>query len=151
MSDENNSNKTTFDSLIQTRQLQIIKAAIPYIQITEQKFLSIYVKYLELNQTINLVNKKEDVLKMCSVDSESDSPNEKPIRMLNDIRNYCSDSEKETIDMILNFFNAFEIYNCYVRKQGEGNGKRESPLSFFKNFMTPEQKEVFEAYKTQFT
>ncbi|RDU22999.1 hypothetical protein [Anaerosacchariphilus polymeriproducens] len=151
MSDETNSNMTTFDSVIQTKQLQIIKAAIPYIQTTEQKFLSIYVKYLELNQTINLFNKKEDALKMCSVDSESDSPNEKPIRMLNDIRNYCSDTEKETIDMILNFFNAFEIYNSYLKKQGDGTGKSESPLSFFKNFMTPEQKEVFETYKTQFT
>lgn len=152
MSDESISNMTTFDSVIQTQQLQIIKAAIPYIQTSEQKLISIYVKMLELNQTIRLFDKKEDVLKMCSVDTENTSPSERPIHMLNDIRGFCSEREKETIDMLLNFLNAFEIYKNYEEVyEGDTKKRSESPFSFLKNFLTPEQKELVETYQAQLT
>lgn len=145
------SNITTFDSLVQTQQLQIIKAAIPYIQTSEQKFLSIYVKFLELNQTIHLFNKKDNALKACSVDTETESPTELPIRMLNDVRCYCTDSEKETIDMILNFFSAFELYRSYLDTPEAKSTRNENPFSFIKNFLSPEQKEIFETYQAQST
>lgn len=98
---------------------------------------------------------------MCSIDTENTSPTEIPIHMLNDIRGFCTNSEQETIDMILNFLNAFELYNSYTEvHQNESTGNEssrnessgnESPLSLLKNFLSPEQKELFETYQAQFT
>lgn len=97
----------TFDTLIQDRHLEMIKAAIPYISYSRQKDMAMLVKFMELQRTMALFQNPVNNLRMCS---EEEPEEEKPLQMLNAIREYCTDREKETIDSLINFVQMFSTY-----------------------------------------
>jgi len=135
---------TPFDHLVSDNQLQIIKAAIPYLSNREQQFFSIYVKYIELEHTLKLFsNSNTNALSACSVGDEQHSTAE----MLSAIKQYCTEKEKEMIDLISNFFSAYQMYHAYqdlMPQQEQNNTKKESPsmTEALKGMLTPEQQNM---------
>lgn len=112
MEQDNFNPMTTFDNLIQNKQLLILKAAIPYLTGNSQKALSIFSKYYELIKTVQITHGENSALSMCSINT--DNPSEKPIQLLKDIRCYCSDTEKETIDFFMDFLQMYETYENFM-------------------------------------
>lgn len=51
---EDASNVMAFDALYTTNQIQKLKVLLPYIEPSMQKHLAVYIKYMELQYTINL-------------------------------------------------------------------------------------------------
>lgn len=100
---------TTFDSLLQTQHLQMLKVAIPYLSGSTQKALSVMTKYVELIKTIKMSHDDNSALSMCSVKSNDTTAN--TIQMLQEMRNYCSLSEQETIDTFLDYMQLMEVYS----------------------------------------
>lgn len=148
-----NLNVTDFDMVVSAKELQIMKAAIPYIPTSEQKFISIYVKFAELMKTLQLFrNSKEDSVGICSVPEESRNPT----AMLNAIKCYLDDNERETIDLLTNFVSASSIYSNF-KKQNESNGDSNSKgnnmdmMSMFKSMLSPEQSAMFDTYSSVFS
>ncbi len=141
------SNTTSFDNLIQNNQLRILKAALPYIQLSEQRLLSVYVKILELKNTMELFNKDEGTLSACSLQKENASI----LDLLQDIRKYCPPDKQDAIDQILNFANMYQMYQTYqtLSKDFERE-KKENPdldtMEQIKSMMSPEQQSIFETY-----
>lgn len=107
MEQETQNNPTTFDSLIQDRQLQIMKAAIPYINNTNQKTMAFLIKFLELQRTVSIFNNPSASMQICSV-AEEEEP--LPVQMLNAVREFCTEKEQETIDMLMNYVQMFSAY-----------------------------------------
>lgn len=95
------------DALIQDKHLQMIKSALPYLNPSRQKDMAMLVKFMELQRTMALFQNPSNNLRMCSEDS---SEEERPVQMLNAIREYCSDYEKETVDNLINFVQMFSTY-----------------------------------------
>lgn len=93
------------DTLIQDRHLEMVKAAIPYLDNSRQKNMAMLVKFMELQRTMALFQNPENDLKMCSEEEKED-----PVQMLTAIREYCTDKEKEMIDNIINFVQMFSTY-----------------------------------------
>ena len=54
MNNEKNSQPVDLDSLIGDNHLQMMKAALPYMSVTEQRFISLFVKFNELRRTVKL-------------------------------------------------------------------------------------------------
>ena len=79
---------TPFDNMTQTRELQMLKTAIPYMK-GDQVF-----------------NQEDKVMSMCSVSEDENST----LAMLNDLRKFCTDKELETLDMITNMVSMMETY-----------------------------------------
>jgi len=135
---------TPFDNMVSDNQLQIIKAAIPYLSNRQQQFFSVYVKYIELDHTLKLVgNSGSNALSACSVGEEQHSTAD----MLSAIKQYCSDKEKEMIDLISNFLSAYQMYHAYqeLMPQEKGSQKKENSPSMadtLKGMLTPEQQSV---------
>ena len=84
----------SIDSLIQDRHLQMIKAALPYLDNSRQS-------------TVALFNSPGNNLRMCSEEEREEIG---PFQMLNAIRDYCTDTEKEMVDNIMTFFQMFSTY-----------------------------------------
>lgn len=142
---------TEFDALVSDNHLQMMKAAIPYIPISQQQALSVYIKFLELANTFKLVQKKEtQTLGICSVSEQKKNTTE----MLNAIKQYCTDAEREMIDLLMNFFSAFHIYHSYqefMPKDGTNNSGEQTsgnPVDMLKNMLSPEQKSMLDTYST---
>lgn len=155
MDNSENIRITELDALVSDNKMQMLKAAIPYISATQQQVLSIYVKVLELNNTIQLVHKEESkTIGICSVSEQRKNTTE----MLNAIKCYCTDTEKEMIDLFMNFFSAFRMYNTYqelmprenTKESKAKNGGNEgiNPMDALKGMLTPEQKSMLDTYST---
>lgn len=97
---------TPFDHMTQKRELQMLKTVIPYLKEEQKKQFAILIKYMELQNTIQVFSQKDTVLSMCSVDEDQNSI----LTLLNELRQFCTEKEKETLDMFSNMFSMFETY-----------------------------------------
>ena len=52
---------TPFDNMTQTRELQMLKTAIPYMKGDQKKQFAILIKYMELQNTIQVFNQEDKV------------------------------------------------------------------------------------------
>ncbi len=103
---ENETGYTPFDQEFQTRDLQILKTMIPYLQPGQQRMFAMLIKFMELQKTSQLFDGKEPVIQTCS----TTDPQERISQMLNDIKTYCTPKEQENIDMALNMLQMFSTY-----------------------------------------
>lgn len=97
---------TPFDNMTQTRELQMLKTILPYMKGEQKKQFAILIKYMELQNTIQVFSQEDKVMSMCSVDESSNSV----YSMLNDLRQFCTEKELETLDMLTNMFSVLETY-----------------------------------------
>ena len=97
---------TLFDNMTQTREIQMLKTVLPYMKEEQKKQFPILIKYMELQNTIQVFSQEEKVLSMCSVDDNENNM----LSMLNDLRKFCTEKEQETLDMLTNMFSMMETY-----------------------------------------
>lgn len=97
---------TPFDNMTQTRELQMLKTALPYMKSAQKKQFAILIKYMELQNTMQVFSQEDKVLSMCSVEEEENNS----LSMLNALRQFCTEKELETLDMITNMFSMMETY-----------------------------------------
>ncbi|WP_077611129.1 hypothetical protein [Clostridium sp. Marseille-P2415] len=170
MNNEQNLHANDLDSLVGDNHLQMMKAALPYMSVSQQRFISFFVKFNELRRTINLFEEGEvAAMGICSA-GEREKP-ESPIEMLNTIKPYANPSEQDFIDLIINFFQGFKLAGSYsesvpsstvpvqaqtqTQAKPEGQNRPQNPhrqnnpfgrisLDQIKNFMPPEQQSRLE-------
>ncbi len=97
---------TPFDNMTQTRELQMLKTVVPYMKGEQKKQFAILIKYMELQNTIQVFSQEDKVLSMCSVSEEENTT----LAMLGELRKFCSEKELETLDMITNMVSMLETY-----------------------------------------
>ena len=98
---------TTFDIETQSKNIQILKTVIPYMDGSRQRTFALMVKFLELRNVASLFNAEPVSLSMCS----TDDPSEKRIQLLNDIKKFCTPAEQDSIDMMMTAFQMFSSYD----------------------------------------
>lgn len=101
-----NTPSTPFDYMTQTRELQMLKTILPYMHESQKKQFAILIKYMELQNTIQVFSQEDKVMSMCSTDEDGNTM----LAMLNDLRQFCTGKEQETLDMLANMFSMLETY-----------------------------------------
>ncbi len=97
---------TPFDYMTQTKELQMLKTMLPYMKEAQKKQFAILIKYMELQNTIQVFSQEDKVMSMCSANEESNNL----VGMLQDLRQFCSPKEQETLDMLTTMFSMMETY-----------------------------------------
>ena len=59
-----NTQPTPFDNMTCTRELQMMKTMVPYMKESQKKQFAILIKYMELQNTIQVFSQKDKVLSM---------------------------------------------------------------------------------------
>lgn len=95
-----------FDTLFCTNHIQMLKVILPYMDNQTQKSLAIYIKFLELNYTIEYFKKHPYPLCGCM---EKESSND-IFKMCTELLPYCTEKEKKQIEQIRNIFQGMEMY-----------------------------------------
>jgi hypothetical protein len=95
---------TPFDHMTQTKELQMLKTVVPYMKGAQKKQFALLIKYMELQNTAHLFSQEDKVLSMCSVGEDGNST----VALLNDLRQFCSAKEQETLDMMVNMLSMME-------------------------------------------
>lgn len=100
MTDEPTMKLTDFDYLVGDHHLQMVKAALPYVNVAEQRLLSVFVKLRELQRTVSLFHEEQvAAMGICSVDEKQKSS---PLEMMKAIKPYGNTQEQDFIDMVCN-------------------------------------------------
>lgn len=120
---------TGFDHLTGDRHLQMIKAALPYVNASGQRFLSILVKFQELRRTVALFDRGEAA--ELGIMSLGENQRRSPADMLNAIKPYASPQEQDFIDMASNLMEGLRIGSQYqqevMMQEAAGAAKRRLP------------------------
>ena len=89
------------DTLIQNRPIQMLKAIVPYLYGPQQRMISMMVRMIELQRTMQLFDAAPEMqaqeLRICSN------------QILNVLREYCTPQERDQIDMILNILDITSV------------------------------------------
>lgn len=153
MNNEQDLKLTDLDYLIGSHHIQMVKAALPYMQIPEQKMLSVFVKFNELQRTISLFEQEEvATLGICSLENKNS-----PLDMLNAIKPYGNTTEQDFIDLISNFMHGSRLSNSFQQDNNSFDGlgaasvdgdsgsfAKKIPFEQIKGFLSPEQQSKLE-------
>ena len=101
MTDEPTMKLTDFDYLIGDHHLQMVKAALPYVNVANQRLLSVFVKMRELQKTISLF--QEDQVAAMGICSLEEGQKGSPLEMMKAIKPYGNTQEQDFIDIVCNF------------------------------------------------
>ena len=123
---------TDLDYLVGDHHLQMMKAALPFLNVPEQKTLSLMVKFQELKRTYDLF-KDEEVASMGICSLERPQGNGSLRDLLKAIRPYGNPMEQDMIDM------------------AETLMEGQTPMDQLRRFLTPEQQSRFETMEMIFT
>ena len=122
---------TDFDYAIADHHLQMLKAAIPYMELPEQRVMSLFVKLRELVRTMHFFDDHElGMMSICSLDQSQTSTTD----MLEAVRRYASPKEQELIDILLKLL---------LNRQSK-NGRTSFTLEQLLSMMPAEQQSRFE-------
>lgn len=90
---------TDFDYLLADPQLQMIKASLPYLQLPQQRVVSMMIKMRELNRTMDLFRDGElSAMGLGTTNTKKSSP----LEILQAIKPYAGSKERDMIDMLEN-------------------------------------------------
>lgn len=104
---------TNFDTLTQTREIQMLKTVLPYIKNSQKTQFAILIKYMELQNTLRIFSHGEQALSACSLPDEEKNP----LSLLNSLRPFCTARELETVDMLSNMLSMLETYETIFSEQ----------------------------------
>lgn len=97
---------TAVDRIADGNGLQMMKAAVPYLPSTLQRSISLYIKIMEMN---NVLSYYSNPVHACSVSADAPDPEE----VLNDLRNYSTDTQRQSLDQALNLIHTLKMYQEY--------------------------------------
>lgn len=138
--------ETPFDELISNQNLQMLKLIIPYTPPETQRFLAVYVKFSELQYTMDFFQNFKKELHTQDFEKKAFSP----LDMIQEIRPYLPEQLSETFDTVLNMINMMELFETVQEMPGFGEDTDSgfNPMSMMKNMLPPEQQGMFDMYST---
>lgn len=98
---------TIFDTLTQSRELQMLKTAIPYMQHTHKRQFALLIKYLELQRAMQVFVPGTSNLAACEIPAEENNT----LNMLSEIRKFATPREQEMIDNVTNLVSMMSLYS----------------------------------------
>lgn len=97
---------TEYDELVQTRELQMLKAMLPFMGVKSQLPMAVLIQAMEFQNTMKVFQSSENALSACAINDETDRRS----AMLQVLRKFCTPKERETIDTMLNIMCVMENY-----------------------------------------
>lgn len=106
MSDKEHDKVMAFDTLFTNNHIRMLKIIMPYFEYAIQKKMAIYIKFLELQYTMNYFKSRPYSIKNCIPEPEKFDLQ----KMCRDIIPYCSPNEKKQMEQMSQMFDTFHNY-----------------------------------------
>lgn len=94
------------DEMVNEDPVQVLKAALPYLPASGQSFISIFAKFLELQNTIRLFQASPGSMQICAQEKEKNDP----LEMLTACSNVCHGPMKERLDNIISTLAMLQMF-----------------------------------------
>lgn len=159
---------TPFDELVTPPHLQMLKLFLPYTPASNQQFLGVFIKFMELQQTISVFRNWGGTLHSQAF---SQTPAPSPVQMFQDFKPYLPPQASEMMDTFMNMMNIMEMAQMFqdvMPDQSAGmpdntasnSGPAQSagpfsggfnPMDMMMGMLNPEQQNMFQMYNTMFS
>lgn len=126
------------------RQVDMLKAALPYAAPVYRKPMQVYIQAKELAAYIRDERESSDV-EACGFGNVGNIEG-----LMDELRSFCTKEEREMLDTALNFMKAqrmFKSYRGYVAANGHKSGGNEM-MDFLMSRLSPEQQNMFAQINT---
>lgn len=97
--------QTLYEDRVNTKEINILKTLLPYLNSTSQKNISMLISYMQLQRTMEFFENPENTMQISAMEKRDTTPD-----MLNAVKEYCNDMEKQQIDHLLNILQMFSTY-----------------------------------------
>lgn len=122
---------------MQNRQVNMLKAAMPYTAPRLRKPMQILIQAQEL--ALYMQKDEEEEIRACNMETVGDIEG-----MMESVREYCNEPEQETVNMVLNFVRAQNLYRRYRNYVSTYKNNSESGMmDFLMSQLSPEQQDMF--------
>lgn len=101
------------DEMVEEDSVQMLKAALPYLPASNQSFVSIFAKFLELQNTIRLFHSTKGEVQICAQSREQGDP----LEMLTACSKVCHGAAKERIDSLINTLVMIQMFEVSQNKE----------------------------------
>lgn len=118
------------DNIFQDTPLPMLKILLPFLPLSSQKFMAIFLKFLELKYTMDFFNRGNF---FCSLTDSVDSSD--PSEMLSVLKEVFPKEQQENIDNMFQMVQAMEMMQFF---QEEASPQKEFPQN---SFSTPDTEE----------
>lgn len=98
---------TIFDTLTQSREIQMLKTAVPYMKPSQKRQFAILIKYMELQRAMQVFVPGNASLAACELPEEENNS----LNMLNEMRKFATPKEQEMVDNLINLFSMLSLYS----------------------------------------
>lgn len=144
-----------FDTLYTNRQIQMLKLAMPLLPSVYRSFLAIYIKFLELQHTINMA-KNSHFSDAVHPDNDGFSFTAETMdNYFQSIMPYLSDDDKGKVQKIKNMLQTMEQFKQMkpildmMSQSGEGASSEDNYMDILKSFLSEDQLLMFEMFNSQ--
>lgn len=156
-----------FDELVTPPMLQMLKLFLPYTPASNQRFLGVFVKFLELRETISFFQRPSYNSYTRAFSSSQASS---PMEMLIEMRPYLPPQQAGMMESFLNMMNIMEMVqmfqdsapggeNAFGDMGGSGNADNSgnmfsggfNPMDMVMGMLTPDQQNMFQMYNNMFS
>lgn len=143
-----------FDTLFSFPQTQMLKLALPYLSAEFKPIFSIYIKFMELKQTIFMAHKLTNFPRDASESSQKDNPYESICSFMENITPYVSKKEQEQFDRIKNLLQSMQQFQDMkpmldMILNMQNTDSEQSTEHILKNFLNEEQMNMFQFFMDQ--
>lgn len=98
---------TIFDTLTQSKEIQMLKTAVPYMKQAQKQPFAIFIKYMELQRAMQVFAPGTATLAACELPAEENNT----VNMLNEMRKFANPREQEMIDNFTNLLSLMTLYD----------------------------------------
>lgn len=102
-------NSLTYDDLVQSKNTQILKSIVPFLDFPSQRPVALLIQMLEWRSANAAFSRRDNRLAACALPDGSDRRS----ALLAAVRPYCSPAEQETIDTLLNLLCVMDNYDQF--------------------------------------
>lgn len=141
---------TPFDEITTPRQLRFLKLLLPFMPLSSQRMLGILIKFMELQNTIQLLQSNKDFSLNYSLNSDINRNH--PADIFDQLFPYLSSEELEAANSFRSIMNIMDMMQMFSQAENNGSDNPNfNPIDFMAGMLSPEQMDMFQSYQSMFS
>ena len=100
---------TEYDALVHSKDVQMLKSLLPFVDTQQQMSLAIFIQFIEFKNTIHIFKNNKNCLSASSITNEKD----RQTAMMQALLKHIAPGEQETIDNMMNMINMMSMMENY--------------------------------------
>ncbi len=100
-----NESVSLYENRLQSKEIDIMKTILPYLNPTSQKNVSMLISYMQLQKTMEFFENPENTMQIGAMERKDNTT-----EILNAIKSHCNPVEQQKIDQMLSALQMISTY-----------------------------------------